>query len=66
MVPSEKTVDDLGWKELLLAGGLSGIAGWVCIYPIDVVKTKMQAESPGGNKRREKDFFFFDKKRGKK
>jgi len=69
MVPSEKTVDDLGWKELLLAGGLSGIAGWVCIYPIDVVKTKMQAESPGGNKRGEKKKkkknFFFDKK-GKK
>ncbi|GAA6042592.1 hypothetical protein JCM8097_003147 [Rhodosporidiobolus ruineniae] len=29
--------------RVLIAGGLAGIAGWGCTFPIDVVKTKMQS-----------------------
>ena len=29
--------------ELMLAGGLAGVAGWISTYPIDVVKTRIQA-----------------------
>ena len=30
---------------LMMAGGLSGICGWVSTYPMDVIKTKIQAQS---------------------
>ena len=30
--------------RLMLAGGLSGIAAWMSTYPIDVVKTRIQAQ----------------------
>ncbi|KAJ3358608.1 hypothetical protein GGF32_010129 [Allomyces javanicus] len=33
--------------ELMLAGGLSGIAGWMSTYPADVIKTKIQSADPG-------------------
>lgn len=29
--------------DLMLAGGLAGVAGWLSTYPFDVAKTKMQA-----------------------
>jgi len=29
---------------VLGAGSLAGIAGWVFVYPIDVIKTKIQSE----------------------
>lgn len=31
--------------KLLLAGGLSGVFGWLSTYPIDVIKTRIQAQS---------------------
>ena len=31
---------------MLMAGGLAGVASWVCCYPLDVVKTRLQAQSP--------------------
>ncbi|XP_022714968.1 mitochondrial arginine transporter BAC2-like [Durio zibethinus] len=31
---------------MLIAGGLAGVASWVCCYPLDVVKTRLQAQSP--------------------
>lgn len=31
---------------MLVAGGLAGVASWVCCYPLDVVKTRLQAQSP--------------------
>ncbi|GAA5877229.1 hypothetical protein JCM1840_003025 [Sporobolomyces johnsonii] len=31
--------------RVLLAGGAAGIVGWGCTFPLDVVKTKMQATS---------------------
>jgi len=30
--------------ELMLAGGFSGIAAWMSTYPMDVVKTRIQAQ----------------------
>lgn len=32
-------------SKLMLAGGLSGIAGWMSTYPMDVIKTRIQAQS---------------------
>ncbi|CAA0828694.1 Mitochondrial arginine transporter BAC2 [Striga hermonthica] len=29
---------------MLLAGGMAGVASWMCCYPLDVVKTRIQAE----------------------
>jgi solute carrier family 25 carnitine/acylcarnitine transporter 20/29 len=34
----------IGW-QVMLAGGLSGITGWISTYPADVLKTRMQAVS---------------------
>lgn len=34
---------DLNSLELMLAGGLSGVAGWLSTYPVDVIKTRIQA-----------------------
>ena len=42
MTPAHKTKNDLSWAQLLLAGGMSGIFGWLSIYPIDVIKTRLQ------------------------
>ena len=33
--------------ELMLAGGIAGVAGWVSTYPFDVAKTRIQASPPG-------------------
>lgn len=32
-------------QTMLMAGGLAGVASWVCCYPLDVVKTRLQAET---------------------
>ncbi|GLT62188.1 hypothetical protein SLA2020_348440 [Shorea laevis] len=32
-------------KTMMFAGGLAGVASWVCCYPLDVVKTRLQAQS---------------------
>ena len=40
-------VDSLGATSLLIAGGLSGTASWVFTYPIDVIKSRYQADSKG-------------------
>lgn len=33
---------------MLLAGGLAGVASWVCCYPLDVIKTRIQAGKYSG------------------
>ncbi|XP_021298564.1 mitochondrial arginine transporter BAC2 [Herrania umbratica] len=33
-------------RTMLIAGGLAGVASWICCYPLDVVKTRVQAQSP--------------------
>lgn len=30
---------------MLAAGGLAGVASWMCCYPLDVIKTRLQAQS---------------------
>nr|DAD44694.1 TPA_asm: hypothetical protein HUJ06_002924 [Nelumbo nucifera] len=32
-------------RTMLVAGGLAGVASWVCCYPFDVVKTRLQAQT---------------------
>ena len=42
------TLDDLGPLELCVAGGIGGIVGWVVVYPIDVLKTRIQVDGMYG------------------
>ncbi|XP_002665132.2 mitochondrial basic amino acids transporter [Danio rerio] len=35
--------------KLLLAGGASGIASWISTYPVDVIKSRLQADGVGGD-----------------
>jgi len=30
---------------MLVSGGLAGVASWVCCYPLDVVKSRLQAQA---------------------
>lgn len=32
-------------QTMLVAGGLAGVASWVCCYPLDVIKTRLQAQT---------------------
>ena len=41
---TEENEGHLNNAQLMLAGGLSGIFAWMSTYPIDVVKTRIQAE----------------------
>ncbi|GJN38169.1 hypothetical protein PR202_gb27185 [Eleusine coracana subsp. coracana] len=34
-----------GLATMLVAGGLAGVASWVCCYPLDVVKSRLQAQT---------------------
>ncbi|KAJ3613244.1 hypothetical protein NHX12_019494 [Muraenolepis orangiensis] len=34
--------------KLLFAGGMSGIASWLSTYPVDVIKSRLQADGMGG------------------
>ncbi|KAL4559978.1 hypothetical protein LXL04_032126 [Taraxacum kok-saghyz] len=34
------------FTTMIAAGGGAGVASWLCCYPIDVVKTRLQAQSP--------------------
>lgn len=33
------------FRTMLIAGGLAGVASWICCYPLDVIKTRFQAQS---------------------
>lgn len=37
-------------NTMLVSGGLAGVASWVCSYPFDVVKTRLQAQTPSSIK----------------
>lgn len=32
-------------RTMLMAGGLAGVSSWICCYPLDVLKTRLQAQS---------------------
>ncbi|KAK2864167.1 hypothetical protein Q7C36_003321 [Tachysurus vachellii] len=34
--------------KLMFAGGMSGIASWLSTYPVDVIKSRLQADGVGG------------------
>lgn len=36
--------EDEGLGTMLVSGGLAGVASWVCCYPLDVVKSRLQAQ----------------------
>jgi len=44
--------NDLAQWRVVLAGGLGGWAYWLSIYPIDVVKSTVQADEPDPTKRK--------------
>jgi solute carrier family 25 carnitine/acylcarnitine transporter 20/29 len=56
LTPKNSTVDKLPPWKLLLAGGLGGVAFWISIYPIDVIKSSIQADNPDPHKRKYKGF----------
>ncbi|RDX63217.1 Mitochondrial arginine transporter BAC2, partial [Mucuna pruriens] len=37
-------------NTMLIAGGLAGVASWINCYPFDVVKTRLQAQTPSSIK----------------
>lgn len=43
---AESELGQLGWGELMLAGGLAGMVSWSATFPLDVLKTRMQAVQP--------------------
>ncbi len=51
--------DDLHPLELLLAGGMAGLGAWVTSYPMDFIKTQLQAE-PEGSSKYQKNRFLLD------
>lgn len=42
-----QTVSDLHPLVSLFAGGMSGIMNWLAIFPIDVIKSRVQTSEPG-------------------
>ncbi|KAK1436850.1 hypothetical protein QVD17_02634 [Tagetes erecta] len=43
--PGCRSSGEESWMTMLVAGGLAGFASWVCCYPVDVVKTRFQAQT---------------------
>lgn len=42
---------------LLSVGGLAGVISWVVIYPVDVIKSRLQADGMDGNEKKYKNFW---------
>jgi len=36
---------DISWPRLMFAGGVAGVTGWLATFGLDVVKTRIQANS---------------------
>ena len=43
------TVEELGAADLVVAGGTGGSVYWGLMYPVDVIKSKIQLDSPAQN-----------------
>ncbi|KAL6627160.1 hypothetical protein ACP70R_030886 [Stipagrostis hirtigluma subsp. patula] len=44
--PGCRRAGDESLATMLVSGGLAGVASWVCCYPLDVVKSRLQAQEP--------------------
>ncbi|KAK7199587.1 Mitochondrial carrier protein [Novymonas esmeraldas] len=44
MTPAGGSVDDLSLGETVLCGGVSGLAHSLLLYPVDLLKTRIQTE----------------------
>ncbi|XP_013384816.1 mitochondrial basic amino acids transporter-like [Lingula anatina] len=44
----EQPDDDVSMLGLLVAGGCSGMAAWIVTYPVDVIKSRIQADGANG------------------
>jgi len=45
MAGKARRVDELGFLETMLAGGLGGVGYWALCYPLDIVKTAVQCDA---------------------
>lgn len=43
--PKGQSTDSLGATALVVSGGLAGVGFWASVYPIDVIKTRIQTDS---------------------
>lgn len=44
MTPLGESPKDLPMWKMMLAGGCAGVAYWTIMYPVDVVKTRVQVD----------------------
>ena len=47
LIPEGGSKGDLGAGALLFAGGMAGIANWLAIFPLDVIKSRLQTDQSG-------------------
>jgi solute carrier family 25 carnitine/acylcarnitine transporter 20/29 len=45
--PEKDAAVSLSPGQVMMAGGIAGIAGWMSTYPVDVIKTKIQSADHG-------------------
>ncbi|PWA72612.1 basic amino acids transporter [Artemisia annua] len=43
--PGCRKSGDESFATMLVAGGLAGVNSWICCYPVDVVKTRLQGQT---------------------
>ncbi|KAI7871619.1 mitochondrial carrier domain-containing protein [Spinellus fusiger] len=43
-VSEEETVDNASAIKILIAGGMAGVVSWTAIYPLDVIKSRLQMQ----------------------
>lgn len=43
-VAEDDDVSSLSAGTLIMTGGVAGMCSWACLYPLDIVKTRIQAE----------------------
>ncbi|KAK2568682.1 Mitochondrial basic amino acids transporter [Acropora cervicornis] len=51
MTPHGSSIDCISPLGLLFAGGMSGIASWFFTYPIDIIKSRFQADGDGKDRK---------------